>query len=192
MERMTLRGRTILIGLCFATVLGVGVHNASAYDAGRKWASSSSSWPQYRVYMDYRTLSSAWRTATYNMRMHWNNAGDTKMYFYYDDASRGHNITSGSYGTGKALGWTLAVGSPIYDADITINVSHNMATGSTVASNQYDGQAVVLHELGHVLELGHSTVSGATMLANIPAGTTSRRSLATDDLNGIRALYGRK
>lgn len=192
MGRISVWSRATILGLCFATIMGIGAQPATAYDTGRKWASSSSTWPQYRVYMDYKSLSSSWRTATYNARMHWNNAGDTKQYFYYDSGSLGHTIKSGSYGTGKALGWTLAVGAPIYDADITLNLSHNMSTGSTVAWNQYDGQAVVLHELGHVLELHESPVSGATMYQTMPAGTTERRSLATDDINGIRAQYGRK
>jgi hypothetical protein len=187
------KATTLLAAMLVMSVLAcLWASPASAYDTGRKWAKNSSSWPLYRVYMDYRTLSSSWRTATYNARMEWNNKGASKEYFYYDSTGYGHDVKSGSYGTGKALGWTLAIGSPIYDADITLNLSWNMSTGSSVAWNQYDGQAVVLHELGHVLELHHSTVSSATMRSALPAGTTAYRSLASDDINGIRALYGNK
>ncbi|KAJ8775055.1 hypothetical protein K2173_020059 [Erythroxylum novogranatense] len=53
----------------------------------------------------------------------------------------------------------------------------------------FDLESVALHEIGHLLGLGHSQVQGAVMWPNIPSGTTLRQ-LQNDDIQGIRALYG--
>ncbi|KAJ8775245.1 hypothetical protein K2173_020249 [Erythroxylum novogranatense] len=52
-----------------------------------------------------------------------------------------------------------------------------------------DLESVALHEIGHLLGLGHTQVQGAVMWPTIPAGTTLRQ-LQDDDIQGIRALYG--
>lgn len=51
-----------------------------------------------------------------------------------------------------------------------------------------DIQAVLAHEFGHALGLGHSQVNNATMFANYfgPQG----RSLEQDDIDGVQAIYG--
>lgn len=46
---------------------------------------------------------------------------------------------------------------------------------------------VAAHEIGHALGLDHTTVSGSLMLVNY---TGSHRFLGSDDLAGIRSLYG--
>lgn len=51
-----------------------------------------------------------------------------------------------------------------------------------------DIQTHALHELGHALGLAHSADSNAVMYAIIPPGLV-RRTLAPDDINGIKALY---
>lgn len=53
-----------------------------------------------------------------------------------------------------------------------------------------DVQAVVTHEYGHALGLGHSTVSGATMGPAISGDGTSVRSIEADDRAGVQAIYG--
>jgi Matrixin len=45
------------------------------------------------------------------------------------------------------------------------------------------------HEFGHVLGMGHSSVSGATMYPSMALCSTYVRSLDTDDIAGIRSLY---
>lgn len=59
-----------------------------------------------------------------------------------------------------------------------------VGNGSTVQ----DIQTHALHELGHALGLAHSADSNAVMYAIIPPGLV-RRTLAPDDINGIKALY---
>ena len=55
--------------------------------------------------------------------------------------------------------------------------------------NAIDMQEVACHEYGHALGLGHSSVSGATMLPSYSGGT-SGRSISADDQNGCKAVYG--
>jgi predicted Zn-dependent protease len=47
----------------------------------------------------------------------------------------------------------------------------------------------MVHEVGHVIGLGHSSVSGATMYPSVSACNTSPRSLASDDIAGRDDLY---
>ncbi len=51
-----------------------------------------------------------------------------------------------------------------------------------VGSGQYDFETAVMHELGHVLGLGHSSDSASVMYATLAPGTANR-TLVTADLN---------
>ena len=57
----------------------------------------------------------------------------------------------------------------------------------TTADGDYDFFTVMLHELGHSLGLGHSTVVGALME---PIYAGGHRWLHADDIAGIVAIYG--
>ena len=48
---------------------------------------------------------------------------------------------------------------------------------------------VAAHEFGHMLGLGHSTVNGATMSPSISQCSTASRSLHSDDIAGVEAIY---
>ncbi|KAI3756790.1 hypothetical protein L1987_56613 [Smallanthus sonchifolius] len=52
----------------------------------------------------------------------------------------------------------------------------------------YDFETVALHEIGHLLGLGHSQYQSAIMWATIGAGES--KGLTLDDIRGLRALYG--
>ena len=51
----------------------------------------------------------------------------------------------------------------------------------------FDVETVALHEIGHLLGLGHSSVQNAIMYPTINPGMT--KGLHGDDIQGIRALY---
>jgi hypothetical protein len=56
-----------------------------------------------------------------------------------------------------------------------------------------DLEAVLTHEVGHLIGLDHSRVAGATMVAETQAfGTRELRSLDADDIAGVCALYPRQ
>lgn len=56
------------------------------------------------------------------------------------------------------------------------------------AGNSYDVETVALHEIGHILGLQHSSVSGAVMFPTVSANATVRV-LTNDDVEGLRRLY---
>jgi len=77
----------------------------------------------------------------------------------------------------------------LWDADIELNaVDEPLAVGSP-RSNQVDLDSLVTHEIGHLFGLAHSLVTDATMLAGYMHGSTGLRTLSTDDVAGICAIY---
>lgn len=77
----------------------------------------------------------------------------------------------------------------IYDADIVTNRAYQWASLGESCSNEFYTEAIHTHEVGHLLGLGHSGVSGATMFPSVSACNNGPASLANDDLAGIQDLY---
>ncbi|KAH0973015.1 hypothetical protein GBA52_025171 [Prunus armeniaca] len=67
-----------------------------------------------------------------------------------------------------------------YDADERFSVG--------AVSGAYDFETIALHEIGHLLGLGHSSVQEAIMFPSVRSGVT-QQSLHGDDIQGIQALY---
>ncbi len=64
--------------------------------------------------------------------------------------------------------------------------------GPGSVSSGVDIQGVACHEIGHSLGLGHSGTGGATMFPSISGTGTAARSIHSDDIAGIQAIYGAK
>jgi hypothetical protein len=105
--------------------------------------------------------------------------------------------TNGGLCTGSCLAATLTgyyvsqTGDDrIYDADVYTNTSVQFySSRESGCSAEYDIDGVMAHEVGHVIGIGHSNVSGATMYPSVSACNTANRSLATDDVNAKNDLY---
>ncbi len=66
---------------------------------------------------------------------------------------------------------------------------HAWSIGATVGA--FDVETVALHEIGHILGLGHSDVPGAVMWPSVSDNATLRE-LHADDIEGVSALYPRE
>ncbi len=80
----------------------------------------------------------------------------------------------------------------IDDADIFTNQSHSYAsTGeSDGCSSEFYIEGIMVHEVGHLLGLGHSNVNGATMYPSVGYCDNGPASLSNDDKSAISDLYG--
>lgn len=83
------------------------------------------------------------------------------------------------------------IGRRTVECDLRINSSSTFYIGGgDVPNNLYDLFTTALHEFGHCLGLDHSSVRRAVMYRALARGE-ARRQLATDDVAGRRAIYGR-
>ncbi len=78
----------------------------------------------------------------------------------------------------------------ITDADIVTNYAgFSWASAGEACSSEIYVEGVRVHEVGHMLGLAHSNVSGATMFPTVAFCSNAPASLATDDINAINDLY---
>lgn len=78
----------------------------------------------------------------------------------------------------------------IYDADVYTNTSQPFYSSREAScSGEYDIDGVMAHEVGHVIGIGHSNVSGATMYPSVSACNLGNRSLSSDDFAARDDLY---
>ena len=100
------------------------------------------------------------------------------------------NIVSAIPSCGGALAQTWVPISDGWKIEFCDNYSWHDGPGFAFGIT-FDIQGVGCHEFGHALGLGHSSVGSATMWPSTPDGN-GQRSIATDDSNGVKAIYGVK
>jgi predicted Zn-dependent protease len=101
---------------------------------------------------------------------------------------------NGKICTGSCLAATLTgyyTGNTIYDADIYTNqrFSYTSSKETDGCSGEYDIDGIMVHEVGHVIGLGHSSVAGATMYPSVSACNFNNRTLEADDIAAKNDLY---
>lgn len=81
----------------------------------------------------------------------------------------------------------------IYDADIVTSASKKLKWVSTGepdgCSGEYYIEGVMVHEVGHGLGLGHTTVTGATMYPSVSSCNNGPATTEADDEDGLNFLY---
>jgi len=95
--------------------------------------------------------------------------------------------------TGNCLAATFTgffSGSTITDADIVTNYAgFNWASAGESCSNEIYVEGVMVHEVGHLLGLAHSNVSGATMFPTVAFCSNAPATTEADDEAGVNFLY---
>jgi len=103
--------------------------------------------------------------------------------------------TTGYYATSPTEVVNGTAFARITDSDIVGNnnvdfTSYADADANGANGSQYDLDSILVHEFGHALGLGHSTVGQqVTMYASIGANDFSKATIDDDDVNGGRFIY---
>jgi len=79
----------------------------------------------------------------------------------------------------------------ITDADIVTNTRNPLTSTREPdgCSGEYYVEGIMVHEVGHVLGLAHSNVSGSTMYPSVSSCNNNPASIEADDKSGIQDLY---
>jgi hypothetical protein len=74
------------------------------------------------------------------------------------------------------------------EMDVVFATSIKWSTEDETPKDHFDFQSTMVHELGHVIGLAHSSAAGSVMRESIGAGM-QRRTLGQDDVTGVQSLY---
>jgi len=78
----------------------------------------------------------------------------------------------------------------IDDADIVTNPNVNFSVpADNCSGSKFRLEGVMVHEVGHLLGLGHTNVEGATVFPSVSPCNNGPASTANDDEAAIRNLY---
>ncbi|KAL7090372.1 hypothetical protein ACP275_12G036600 [Erythranthe tilingii] len=166
------------------------IHTVSHYT----FFSGKPKWPPSKYNLTYGFLTNVPTNAVAPAERAFQN-WDNATHFTFKRASSGQTsdliigFQRGDHGDGSSFdgpGGILAhVFAPTngrlhYDADERWSVDP--------VANTIHLETVALHEIGHLLGLGHSSIQAAIMYPSVSAGTAKIK-LNADDIQGIKALY---
>lgn len=85
----------------------------------------------------------------------------------------------------------------IDDADVQTRKNRSDRAGGPYYSlyepctngKEWNMEAIIVHEAGHQLGLGHSSVAGSTMYPSVSSCNASGATISSDDASGLDALY---
>ena len=203
--------RFVAIGFAHLLALVAGAATANAYTTiGYSWSAKGANYYASNWY------PSAFLTAIQSADATWEGAGSSFTFTYKGTTTRnatlalsgttdGYNVIGyGNLGSTGAVAKTAITGTKpnITEADTAINSTYYYFTTIGTAG-YYDMQDTMTHEFGHWLWLSDqysasspyycdpktATSTEATMCGYSIANDTYRRSLRSDDQNGIKALY---
>lgn len=161
--------------------------SAFAYSySGYKWFQ----WPGTIVTVDIDPTgrNQAENLAIMNAMSAWRNAG--AKFYYVDTTTSGNDFgyyyqISGDLAYNRIETDLLGYITRTY---VRVNTYYSWSTNGD--QNSFDFESMAVHELGHGLRLLHSSDTEATMYYSMPVGETKKRTLDTDDVNGIKYIYG--
>ena len=130
----------------------------------------------------------------------WSSQSQANFSFFYAGETSGTSTTynlknevifrNHSEGDAIATAYTWSQAGTIVDADIIFwDGAYEYFTGSTGCYGGFFVEDIAAHEFGHVAGISHSDVPGSTMFATVDRCSTGARSLGSDDLDRIEALY---
>ncbi len=93
---------------------------------------------------------------------------------------------------GGAIGVTTTMfgsATALVEADIAFNGQHFTWSTTGGGGSTVDTQSIATHEMGHFLGLDHPPCTMGQTMCAMYSGGTDERTLTTDDINGVCALY---
>lgn len=198
-----MKKQTILSLALTLMVLVVSAEPVMAYtllSPRRRWSTTPVTVRVYNVGNSSITDSNGGVTATVNAIRAWGMISSSTTSSAAVRGSAPATImlnTNGGVCTGGCLAATLtgyyttqSGDDRINDADVYTNTSQPLySSGEAGCSGEYDIDGIMTHEVGHVIGIGHSSVSGATMYPSVSACNTGPRSLEADDRAARDDLY---
>lgn len=199
--KFKLTTRSVIASLAIATGVTVTT-GALAYTlTGAKWGTSTVAYyvnptnldlPTTSVIAAIRAGAEAWQTqSNANIRLEYAgitngttvaNNGKNEIMFRNATADSGTSTIATTY-------WWYSSGRTT-DSDMVFwDGQHRFFAGTTGCSSGFYIEDIAAHEFGHFLGINHSSVSGATMYPSVTGCSTAPRSLASDDVSAIQALY---
>lgn len=146
----------------------------AAFDSWSKIECSSGNHPGFRAQAQPQALCES---------VGFRHDGPNQNLWIFRDAPWGYEA-----GTESAMALTMltvdSASGQIYDADVELN-SHDYGFTLEDTSVNVDLYSIVLHEVGHVMGIGHSRWMTSTMASGYDVGTTEPRTLEADDKNAI-------